>query len=205
MNYQVAVIDPPWSFQTWSPAGDGRAPPYRTQHGDWIASLPITRLLADDAVVLLWVTDPMIPLALRCLDAWGLKYKTVGFYWTKEKPSGKEHIGTGYYTRANPEQCWIATRGRGLHRESAAVRRWLHAPVGDHSVKPDEFYRRVEQLFGDVRRVDVFARRPRAGWDVIGEEIDGNDISDVLTGGKTPAAMDRQAQLALDGCDTIES
>jgi N6-adenosine-specific RNA methylase IME4 len=89
-------------------------------------------------------------------------------------------MGTGYYTRANPEQCWILRKGKGIKRVSASVRRWLHAPVGAHSAKPQEFYDRVVALFGDVPRLDVFARDTRPGWTCVGNEIDGLDIVEAL-------------------------
>lgn len=178
-RYPLAVIDPPWQWLGHT-GETSRSALYAKLTDDDLCALPMSRLLAPDAVALLWIIDTHVPHALRCVEAWGLTYKTVGFYWTKVRPSGKEHIGLGYYTRANPEQCWIATRGAGIPRVSRAVRRWLHAPSGAHSEKPDAFYTAVEELFGDVPRVDVFARKRRAGWDAIGNEIDGRDIRDVL-------------------------
>ena len=179
-KFDIAVIDPPWKWEHWSDTG-ARMAPYGTLTTSDIAGLPIKNILEPNAVVLLWVIDSMLPQAMRCLDQWGLSFRTVGFYWTKVRPSGKEHIGMGYYTRANPEQCWIATRGKGIQRVSASVRRWMHSPSGAHSEKPDEFYNRVETLFGNVSRVDIFARKTRAGWTAIGNEIDGRDIRDVLS------------------------
>ena len=174
--YAVAVIDPPWTWSARSAKGEGRSPRYPRMTIAEIACLPVGDLLAPDAVVLLWVTDPLLSRALEVVRAWGLTYKTVGFYWTKHKPSGAEHLGGGYYTRANPEQCWVLTRGKGVSRADRAVMRLLAAPVRAHSEKPDQFYAEVERLFGNVRRVDVFARRKRDGWDALGDEIDGRDI-----------------------------
>lgn len=179
-RYSLAVIDPPWKWQKWTQGHGERQIPYLTMDTAQLATLPIGNILAPNAVVMLWVIDSMLPQAMQCLTAWGLTYKTVGIYWTKVRPSGREHMGLGYYTRANPEQCWIATKGAGIPRVSKAVRRWLHAPSGAHSAKPDVFYDRMEELFGDVPRVDVFGRKARSGWDVIGDAIDGRDIRDVL-------------------------
>ena len=178
--YAVAVIDPPWTWSARSAKGEGRSPRYPRMTIAEIASLPVRDLLAPDAVILLWVTDPLLPRALEVVRAWGLTFKTVGFYWTKRKPSGAEHLGGGYYTRANPEQCWILTKGKGVSRADRSVRRLLAAPVRAHSEKPDLFYTEVERLFGNVPRVDVFARRQRDGWDALGDEIDGRDIHDAI-------------------------
>ena len=67
-----------------------------------------------------------------------------------------------------------------MARIDRSVRRWLVAPVRAHSEKPHEFYALIERLFGLQRRVDVFARRRRPGWDALGDEIDGMDIIDAM-------------------------
>lgn len=180
VKFKLAVIDPPWNWKAYSKKGDGKAPPYERMD-DALYELDIKPILEKDAVVMLWVIDSMLPEAMELVKKWGLDFRTVGFYWTKERPSGAEHMGTGYYTRANPEQCWLLRQGRGIPRISASVRRWLHAPVGGHSAKPEAFYERLEALFGDVPRIDIFARATRAGWTTIGNEIDGKDIFDAIT------------------------
>ena len=86
----------------------------------------------------------------------------------------------------------MLTRGKGVSRAGRAVRRLLAAPVRAHSEKPDQFYAEVERLFGNVRRVDVFARRARDGWDALGDEIDGRDIQDAIrqvSSGAVPGAV----------------
>jgi N6-adenosine-specific RNA methylase IME4 len=45
------------------------------------------------------------------------------------------------------------------------------APVGEqHSEKPDEVYRRIERLYPGPY-LELFARKPRDGWTVWGNEI----------------------------------
>lgn len=91
--------------------------------------------------------------------------------------------GLGYYTRANPEQAWIFTReknpylgirGGGLRVRDHSVPRLIVEPVGKHSQKPEEARIRLEKLFGDVRRVELFARSRRPGWDVFGNQVEGS-------------------------------
>lgn len=38
-----------------------------------------------------------------------------------------------------------------------------------HSEKPDEFYQMIEPM--GSKRLDVFARKERKGWDVFGNEV----------------------------------
>ncbi len=177
---QLVALDPPWLWAARSARGEGRAPKYDRMSLQALKDLPVREYMADNAVALLWVTDPLLEQCMSVVQAWGLAYKTVAFYWTKNKPSGATHMGGGYYTRANPEQCWLLTKGKGLPRVHADVRRWINAPVGRHSEKPDEFFRRAERLFGEVVRAELFARKVRPGWIAIGNEIDGRDIRLVL-------------------------
>lgn len=80
-------------------------------------------------------------------------------------------IGQGSYTRANPELCLLGVRGRGVPRINAGVRCELLAPVGAHSEKPAEAYERITRLVGErTSRLEMFARTPRPGWSVWGNE-----------------------------------
>jgi hypothetical protein len=49
-----------------------------------------------------------------------------------------------------------------------------------HSKKPDETYRRIEQLAGDVPRLEIFSRQAYPKWAAIGNEIDGLDITESI-------------------------
>ena len=62
----------------------------------------------------------------------------------------------------------------GLKRVDWSVRRLLIAPRGRRSEKPIEAYQRIERLFGNVSRVELFTRRRRSGWDAFGNEIEGS-------------------------------
>jgi N6-adenosine-specific RNA methylase IME4 len=87
-------------------------------------------------------------------------------------------MGCGYYTRANSEQCWIARRGKGCKRIDRSVDQVIHAPVREHSRKPDEMYARIERLFGDVPRIELFAREQRSGWSAWGDQLHLNLFGD---------------------------
>jgi N6-adenosine-specific RNA methylase IME4 len=75
---------------------------------------------------------------------------------------------------------WLATRGAGLPIVDHGVRQnvdsedeplIIEARRRGNSVKPDEAYAALERLYGEVRRLDLFARRPRPGWTVWGAEV----------------------------------
>jgi N6-adenosine-specific RNA methylase IME4 len=177
LDYQLIYADPPWHFVVRSKKGEGRSAKkhYPVMSLGEIAALPISKIAAKNSILLMWAIDPMLDVAFDVIKAWDFKFKTVGFYWVKQniKTSGF-FTGLGYYTRANPEQCLLATRGAGLKRKDRSVQRLIVAPRGSHSEKPTEAYRRIERLFGNVHRVELFARRRRAGWDAFGNEVEGS-------------------------------
>ena len=144
-GYRVLYADPPWSFATYSDKGKGRSAEahYDCMSLDAIKALPVRELAADDAVLLLWATDPLLQRAFEVIEAWGFAYKTVGFYWVKLNraratgPTFTEadfFTGLGFWTRANPEPCLLATRGRPRRRAGDVHRLLQHyAPrfIGD--------------------------------------------------------------------------
>lgn len=179
-RYQLIYADPPWSFKTRSPKGEGRSAKKHYKNESVmsikeIKALPVNELSERDSILLMWVTDPFLEKGFEVINSWGFTYKTVGFYWVKQLAKSEGfHIGNGYYTRANPEQCLLATRGKGLKRLDKSVRRLIISRIREHSRKPDEVYPRVQQLWGDVTRLEMFARYKHPGWDVWGNEVESD-------------------------------
>lgn len=169
--YAVIYADPPWRFETWSDKGQDRSPErhYPTMTVAEICALPVWRLAARDCALLLWVTDPGLEAAFAVLHAWGFRYSTVGFYWVKRDARGPQNARLGKWTRANPEQCWLAKRG-SPPRLATNVDRLVEAPAGRHSEKPEEVARRIERLLPGPY-LELFARRTRPSWDVWGNQV----------------------------------
>jgi N6-adenosine-specific RNA methylase IME4 len=165
-GYGAILADPPWRFRTWSTKGDGRAPPYARMSLAEILALPVAELAAPDCALFLWAIDPMLPEALEVIAAWGFTYKTVAFTWVKTSGAGGYPIGCGYWTRANPETCLLATRGRPK-RVARDVRQLIISPRREHSRKPDEVRRRIERLVAGPY-LELFARERAPGWDAWG-------------------------------------
>jgi len=77
-----------------------------------IYNLPLNNITDNDCILFLWVIDPMLPEAIKVIESWGFKYKTVAFTWVKKnKKADSFFTGLGYYTRSNPEMCLLATKG----------------------------------------------------------------------------------------------
>ena len=135
-----------------------------------LTKLPVSSISASDAVLFLWATYPMLPDAFKLITAWGFVFKTVAFTWVKTTKSGSYPIGLGYWTRANPELCLLATRGRPT-RNDRSIPNLLISPRREHSRKPDEIRQRIVRLCGDLPRVELFARERTPGWYVWGNEV----------------------------------
>jgi len=166
------LADPPWHFVARSERGEGRSANvhYRTNAIEEIKALPVAQLAAPDAVLFMWMVDWCPKDALDVIEAWGFAHKTTAFTWTKQNEGGEGwHLGQGYWTRANPEDCWLATRG-SPKRLYADVRQLVVAPVMEHSRKPDEIHARIERLV-DGPYLELYARRERDGWQTWGNEL----------------------------------
>ena len=125
-GYQIIYADPPWSYNQ---RGRGAAENhYETMSIDDLEQLPVERLAAENAVLFLWATMPLLPEALDLGRAWGFSYKTCAFTWIKHyEPSGKPAMGGGMWTRANAELCLLFVRGEPPRRVSAAVRQLVES------------------------------------------------------------------------------
>lgn len=171
MSFATILADPPWSFQTYTEEGKDRSPEqhYACMTLADIKALPVADVAAKDAVLLLWVTDPLLDKAFDVIRAWGFTYKTVGFCWIKTGRGLKPISGMGYWTRANQELCLLATRGRPK-RIGRDVERVLHARRGRHSEKPQAIYGLVERLVPGPY-LELFARYARPGWRQWGNQV----------------------------------
>jgi N6-adenosine-specific RNA methylase IME4 len=161
--FRVLVVDPPWRYE--KRAGDlsqrGSAP-YPSLSVQDICNLPVAKMAHQDAVLRMWATNAHLQEAFEVLGAWGFTYKTM-LTWVKNRP------GAGDWLRGQSEHCLLAVRGTPvvtLTNQSTV----LHAPVREHSRKPQAFYDLVESLCHGSK-VELFARETRKGWVAHGNEI----------------------------------
>lgn len=179
-HYRAILADPPWSFVTRSDKGKDRSPEqhYVCMSLPEIKALPVAEIAAKDCALFMWTIDTHVQMALDVIAAWGFTYKTRAFVWAKtnagggDMPAGEDKAwfkGMGFWTRANPEDCLLATTG-SPQRQNKAVRRLLVAERREHSRKPDETYDRIEALVPGPY-AELFSRSSRAGWDAMGLEV----------------------------------
>jgi N6-adenosine-specific RNA methylase IME4 len=185
-SYDVVVIDPPWPFATWSAAGQGKSASkhYRVMTLADIMALPVGKLLKDDAVVLLWTTGPMLEKAVVVMQAWGITYKTE-IAWRKVTRNGKVRMGLGFWARTIHEPVLLGTVGKP---RKFTLPSCFDGIAREHSRKPEEFYQMITERAPDFRRVDVFAREKREGWDAWGDEVEKFSPQQA----RTPEVIDQQ-------------
>ena len=130
---------------------------------------------------------PISAESIRANRGLGVHVQTVGFYWAKtNKRANLDALsqndfftGVGYWSRANVEQCLLATRG-SPQRMAKDVRRLVISPRREHSRKPDEVYSRIQRLTPGPY-LELFSRDTREGWDAWGNQVALFDDGPVVT------------------------
>lgn len=166
-RYGVILADPEWRFETRSVKGKTLTSAenhYPTSDLEVIKARPVGSIAADDSMLFLWATVPMLAQALEVLEAWGFQYVS-SFVWVKDR------TGTGYWIRNRHEVLLIGRRGRIMPpapgRQPESV---IEAPRGRHSEKPAIVYEIIERMFPNLPKIELNARRARDGWDRWGLE-----------------------------------
>ncbi|HHE6469306.1 TPA: MT-A70 family methyltransferase [Providencia rettgeri] len=200
-KYDLIYCDPPWQYSNKVSNGAANNH-YQTTSLFDLKHLPVHTIAADNSVLAMWYTGNFVQEAFELAKAWGFTVRTSkAFTWVKFNSLAHERfdkalqngslfdfhdmldllnaetkMNGGNYTRANSEDVLIATRGNGLERMSASVKQVVFSCLGEHSQKPWEVKNRLEQLYGDVNRIELFARDMSQGWDAWGNECPNNSI-----------------------------
>jgi len=185
-KYKIILADPPWHFSSkeLQKYNGVRFTPldkyYPTQNKDWIKKLPVKNIADDDCALFLWTTDAHLKEAINTIETWGFKYITVAFIWEKLTVNGKNIATLGAWTMKNCELCLLGTRGSMLkYKKVNNIYQLVGAIRKKHSQKPKQVRKNIELLFGDLPRIELFARQKTEGWDVWGNEVDGDiDLND---------------------------
>lgn len=170
-KYNIIYADPPWSYSDKNCNG-ACLKHYKTMPLQKIKDLPINKIADKNCILFIWITYPMLKEGLEVIQAWGFKYKSIGFQWIKlNKNNNAEFFGLGRWTRGNTEACFIATKGKPT-RVNNSVFQIIKEPIKAHSYKPSIVREKIVQLMGDLPRIELFARQKHEGWDCWGNETD---------------------------------
>jgi N6-adenosine-specific RNA methylase IME4 len=182
-KYQIIYADPPWAFSSKELQKYGGVrftsmdKHYKTQDKNWIKDLPVSNISETDCALFMWSTDAHLGEAIETIESWGFKYITVSFVWEKLTSTGKTVANLGAWTMKNYELCLLGTKGTMLkHKKINNIYQKVMAERTRHSKKPEQVRKNIELLFGDLSRIELFARQKTDGWDAWGNEISHEEI-----------------------------
>ncbi len=165
-KYRVIYADPPWQYGGCMNPDAGMAADlqYPTMPLDEIAALPVADLAADNAVLFLWTTSPLLQHSFTIINAWGFQYKA-SFVWDKVKHN------FGYYNSVRHEFLLVCTKGSCTPDNSKLYDSVQSIERTEHSKKPEEFRQIIDDLYPSGPRIELFAREPADNWQSWGNQV----------------------------------
>ena len=200
--FSTIVADPPWDYSRKLSAGGttGFSPVHSSRGGSrgapnhyptltlqQLKSLPVEGVADDQAHLYLWTTSAFVVEAHELAESWGFIPRAL-VPWIKTKRDSAARIlddggnmyagvrmGMGLYIRHCSEFILFAVRGKAptLRNDALGV---LFAPQGKHSEKPMQAYELIDSL-SPSPRLELFARSPRDGYVVWGDQAHGGSSS----------------------------
>ena len=108
--------------------------------------------------------EPLLDAVAAFRNSWGFTYRS-HIVWVKNRQ------GSGYWVRNCHELLLIGTRGNiPAPAPGQQYRSVIEANTASHSEKPPQFAEIIEDMFPHAALLEMFARKPRLGWDVWGNE-----------------------------------
>jgi N6-adenosine-specific RNA methylase IME4 len=132
---------------------------------DQLRALPIADLADDACHLWLWTTNQFLRSGFDLLDAWGFTFLSP-ITWVK--PHG---IANWFISRT--QTMLFGYKKKCVFPLARYQPNVVFAPPGKHSQKPEASYELIESISPEPR-LELFARKERAGWICQGNEIDGN-------------------------------
>lgn len=174
-KFDIIYADPPWDYKgQLQHAGQGSSDTggavrhYGTVTLEELKKLRVARIAAENSLLFLWATNPHLDQAIDLGKSWGFKWATVAFVWDKVR------VNPGFYTMSQCELCLVLKKGKIPEPRGARnVRQLVSEKRGVHSRKPDEVRRRIDAMFSELRKIELFARGRVSGWTTWGLEADG--------------------------------
>lgn len=184
-KYALIYADPPWQFDVWSrETGLEKCPDrhYPTMTVEEICALPVSNLVADTALLFLWITVPKLDRMHEIFRAWGRvlcddpEYGIIRQPWkyVSNYNWDKVNIGPGRWNRNQHEHLLIARIGDvPAPLPADRARSNFSEASTEHSAKPDHFAALIEKQFPNLPKIELFRRGPpRPGWDAWGNEAE---------------------------------
>ena len=180
-KYNIIYAYTPWEYKDKHNGNENKKynvinPTYEVMTLTDICNLRVSEIADKDCILFIWVVFPQLQEGLDVINAWGFKYKTLGFNWVKlNKKNGKPRFGIGHYTKSSGEICLIGMKGllRNI-KVSDKVHNLVFSPISIHSRKPNIIKKKIVEFCGDKPRIELFACQETEGWDVWGNEVESD-------------------------------
>ena len=165
-KYSVIYADPPWQYENSGFINSAESN-YPTMSENELACLSekLNEISNDSSVLFLWATNPLLDVAMRIMQSWGFEYKT-NFVWVKDKARG-----FAWWAKSKHELLLVGTKINTKTPEQSFDSAICANRPNEHSRKPEEFYDLIEVLFPKCKKIELFARSRRPGWDSWGNQL----------------------------------
>lgn len=172
-KYDIIYADPPWDYKgqlqhagPGSKDTGGAVRHYPTVTSAELKQLDLQRIAAPDCLLFMWATNPHLDQAIDLGKSWGFAWATVAFVWDKIR------VNPGFYTLSQCELCLVFKRGKiPRPRGARNIRQMVQVKRGAHSTKPAEVRRRIDQMFPEQKKIELFARYMIDGWETWGLDV----------------------------------
>jgi N6-adenosine-specific RNA methylase IME4 len=195
-SYDWIDFDPPWPVKMRSAKGEAKsaASKYGLMSFEQIGAMPVGDLAAEHCVLRVWTVWPLVwhsgdpdrhyagadaarSRVGECVAKFGARYITGGA-WFKRTVTGKPAFGPGYRVRSSCEPFMLCMFGNPDTPGGRRMRNVIESIEEDafdglrreHSRKPEEAFAWAERYMPGARRVELFSRASRPGWDTWGYE-----------------------------------
>ena len=183
-KYQIIYADPPWKQSKGGkknarPKSSGEPLDYGVISLEKIQDILNKAGFRSDEnrVLFLWTIDKYLFQAEEIAKVLGYRLHA-RMIWNKVTG-----IPAAFTIRYGHEYLLYMYHGKLLpvaKAERGKIHTVFTEQVTKHSKKPEIAYQIIERLYPEANRLEIFARQKRKGWDCIGNEIDGKDISDAI-------------------------
>lgn len=166
-KYQVILADPPWPYPKREDAKNlyGNTDyHYETIDIKTLCEMKVEELASENSVLFIWVATNFLEESFDVIKSWGFDYKSQ-MVWVKNGGQG----GIGWYFWGDHELLLVATKGSYLPKEK--VSSVLEVSRRKHSQKPEEVYKIIEKMYPKSKKIELFARQKRKGWEGWGDQI----------------------------------
>jgi N6-adenosine-specific RNA methylase IME4 len=161
-KYSVIYLDPPWQYDNTG-FEMSASKQYNTMSIAELEDYPVRQLSAEDCVIFMWATNPLLKEAIELMGTYGFQYKT-NFVWEKDNHTA------GFYVYGQHELLLIGTRGSKLPA-GEKFKSIIHGKNLKHSQKPEIVYEIIERMYPGNKYIELFARNTREGWDSYGDQV----------------------------------